>query len=251
MNKNKKTKKSKLNVKGIVLSKGFYITLATLIIVFGTAAVVRKLTESVGIDNTEFDGDAWADAVASAENETTDKETDSGQVDEVYYETEIMENDFPVMSEPTVATGKELSKEETVAKLNMALPLNGEIIREHSPDEHVYYKTMNDWRTHNGIDIAAEEGDVVSAAAEGVVEKVYEDNKLGIVVEIGHEGGIKTRYANLENKSFIEVGRKVAKGDAIGSVGKSSVIEGKDKAHIHFEIIEEGESREPSQYIPL
>ena len=249
MNKNKNKKKSKVNVKGIILSKGFYITLATLIIVFGTAAVVRKLTGNVKIEKPSFDEVAWTEAAESAELENNEEELERS-LEEIYYEPDEIE-EIPQMTQPTVAVNSEMTDDEIIGKLSMAFPVDGEIIRKHSPDEHVYYKTMNDWRTHNGIDIAAEEGMVVSAAADGVVEKVYEDNKLGVVVEIGHEGGIKTRYANLEDINFIEVGRKVAKGDAIGSVGKSSIIEGKDKSHIHFEVMQNEESCEPSDYIKI
>ncbi len=249
MNKNKKTKKSKLNVKGIILSKGFYITLATLIIVFGTAAVVRKLTGNLKVEKPSFDEVAWTEATenVSIENNEADLER---SLEEIYYDPNEIE-EIPQMTQPTALVNNEMTEEQLIEKIGMSFPVDGEIIRKHSPDEHVYYKTMNDWRTHNGIDIAAEEGMVVSAAADGVVEKVYEDNKLGIVVEIGHEDGIKTRYANLEDINFIEVGRKVAKGDAIGSVGKSSIIEGKDKSHIHFEVIKNDESCEPSEYIKI
>ena len=249
MNKNKKTKKPKVNVKGIILSKGFYITLATLIIVFGTATVVRKLTGNMKVEKPPFDEVAWTEATESANIENNEADLERS-LEEIYYDPDETE-EIPQMTQPTVAVNGEMTGDEKIEKLSMSFPVDGEIIREHSPDEHVYYKTMNDWRTHNGIDIAAEEGTVVSAAANGVVEKVYEDNKLGIVVEIGHEGGIKTRYANLEDINFIEVGRKVAKGDAIGSIGKSSIIEGKDKSHIHFEVIQNDESREPSEYIKM
>ena len=229
------------------MSKGFYITLATMIIVFGTAAVVRKLTGGVVINQSSFDETAWKEAVESAKAE---EEPLLEDVEEVYYDSVVTEPELPVMSEPTVAVSRELSFEEAVEKLGMKLPDDGKILREHSPDKHVYYETMADWRTHNGIDIASDEGAVVCASADGVVEKVYEDNKLGIVVEIGHEGNIKTRYANLSDLNYIEVGRKVAKGDTIGSVGKSSVIEGKEKPHIHFEILRNDESVNPLEFIP-
>ena len=122
-------------------------------------------------------------------------------------------------------------------------------LTEALPDKHVYFEKMNSWRTHDGIDISAEENTIVKAAAKGVVEKVYEDNKLGIVVEIGHDGGIKTRYANLADINYIEVGRKVAQGDTVGSVGTSSLVEGKEPSHIHFEILKKDESQNPAEFI--
>ena len=242
---NKKNKKTKVNVKTVLMSKGFYITLATLIMVFGTAAVVRKFTADVEINNSSFDDTAWMAAVEEAEK------TDIAEISESQEEKEILNEDFPKISEPTAMVNAKMTDEDIIKTLNMSLPLKGTITRKHSPTEHVYYKTTDDWRTHNGLDISSKSGEIVSASADGVVEEVYEDDRLGIVVLIGHEGGIKTLYGNLADKDFIEVGRKVAKGDTIGSVGNTSLIEGNDKPHIHFEIIKDGESQNPSLYIPL
>lgn len=247
---NKKNKKTKVNVKAVLMSKGFYITLATLIMVFGTAAVVRKFTADVEINNSSFDDTAWMAAVEEAEKTETEK-PGIDKVSERQEEKETLNEDFPEISEPTAMVNGEMTDEEIIKTLNMSLPLKGTITRKHSPTEHVYYKTTDDWRTHNGLDISSKSGDIVSASADGVVEEVYEDDRLGVVVVIGHQGGIKTLYGNLTDKDFIEVGRKVAKGDTIGSVGNSSLIEGSDKPHIHFEIIKDGESQNPSLYLPL
>ncbi|MBR2916141.1 MAG: M23 family metallopeptidase, partial [Clostridia bacterium] len=179
-------------------------------------------------------------------NENTDDE-ETGEI--LLPENQaLIAEDFPPVAVPA---SKELSEEEILEKLGMIFPVNGKIIKEYSPDEFLYFSSMGDWRTHNGIDNSGDKGAIVSAAADGVVEEVYEDDKLGIVVTIGHEGGIKTLYANLADKKFIEVGRKVSKGDAIGSIGNSSVLEGEDKAHLHFEITKHGETQNPSQYISL
>jgi len=247
----KKAKKSKISVKGIVLSKGFYITLATMIIVFGTAAVVRKLTEGVVVNKASFDETAWTDVVENAKTdmEETIATEDAIVVEEIEYNPPSAQELLPVMTEPTTPVNKEMSFEEVIKSLDMKMPVEGEIIRDHSPDKHVYFEKMNSWRTHDGIDISAEENTIVKAAAKGVVEKVYEDNKLGIVVEIGHDGGIKTRYANLADINYIEVGRKVAQGDTVGSVGTSSLVEGKEPSHIHFEILKKDESQNPAEFI--
>lgn len=46
----------------------------------------------------------------------------------------------------------------------------------------VYDETMADWRTHDGIDIAADYGAVVSAMASGTVTQVYHDDRYGTTV---------------------------------------------------------------------
>lgn len=252
MNKNKNKKdKAKFNVKSVMASRGFYITLLTLIMVVGTVAVVRKFTVNVNTSSSSFDDEAWESALSEAKIDSSQAPDMSEEIP-ISEEVPTFEEDFPDITDgETVTASKELSEEEIIATLNMSMPCNGKISRGHSPDKLIYSKTTDDWRTHNGIDIAAEKGSVICAAADGVVEEVYEDDKLGVVVVIGHEGNIKTLYANLQDLNFIEVGRKVAKGDTVGAIGNSSILEKKDEAHLHFEVFFGNESKNPSEYIPL
>ncbi len=251
MNKNKKNTKQPLSFKTLVANKGFYIALLTLIMVVGTVAVVRRFTAGITTNSTVFDDEAWESAIAQA-NEDEDLLPDADEEAPIDKAPSDTAEEFPPMvSGETVTASKELSLDEIIKELDMASPCTGKISREHSPDKLIYSKTTDDWRTHSGIDISAKNGEVVEAAADGVVEEVYEDEKLGITVVIGHSGNIKTLYSNLQDLSFIEVGRRVAKGDTIGAVGDSAIIEKKDKSHLHFEVIYNNESQDPSEYIPL
>jgi len=108
---------------------------------------------------------------------------------------------------------------------------------------------MDDWRTHNGVDIAAAVGDPVKAAEDGVVSKVYEDEFLGIVVEVDHQNGITSLYGNLQNIDFISTGVKVKQGDIIGGVGTPGALEADLDPHLHFEVMCNGQLKDPSEYI--
>lgn len=252
----KKTNKPKISFKGIMAKKGVYITLLTFIIVLGTAAVIRKLTPKVEVGNETFDDTAWKNAVASAAtdekrgNEDADADASGDYNTLEDGGTKESGGDLYEEENEVIPVSKELNKTEIIAALNMSAPIAGEISKKYSPDDLIYSKTMNDWRTHSGIDIAANSGDIVSAAADGVVEEVYEDDNLGVVVVIGHGNGVRTLYGNLQDKNYIEVGRKVSKGDSIGAVGDSSILEGKDGAHVHFEVTKDGNYENPSEFIP-
>src|SRR5699024_5051625 len=54
-------------------------------------------------------------------------------------------------------------------------PVSGQTLAGFSGDELVYSETLGDWRTHNGIDLAADAGDEVRCARAGTVSAVYED----------------------------------------------------------------------------
>ena len=72
------------------------------------------------------------------------------------------------------------------APLVFTWPVNGAVIAGFSVEALAYNETMGDWRTHNGLDIAASLGTQVLAAASGTVSAVYEDDLMGTVVEIDH-----------------------------------------------------------------
>lgn len=88
-------------------------------------------------------------------------------------------------------------------------------------------------RLHAGVDMLAQTGDPVMAAADGVVTEIGEDPGYGRNVTIRHAGGLTTRYAHMARFAKIAVGDTVQAGDGIGFVGSTGSSTG---AHLHFEI---------------
>jgi len=135
---------------------------------------------------------------------------------------------------------------ETVA---VAAPLTGDMIGTYSMDKLAYNATMRDWRTHDGVDIAAEAGAKVSAACGGSVTAVYDDDALGRVVTISHDGGYVTTYANLDENTFVAVGDTVKAGDVIGAVGTTAKLELSEGPHLHFAVTCGGQSVDPATFL--
>ncbi len=129
-------------------------------------------------------------------------------------------------------------------------PARGEISKGHSETVLVYSLTTDDYRTHSGVDIAGNIGDIVVSAADGYVKSVYEDPMWGTCVSIVHEGDATSYYMNLAKDSTgdIAVGDKVSAGDVIGAVGESAIIELADEPHLHFELKIDGVSVDPEDY---
>lgn len=135
-------------------------------------------------------------------------------------------------------------------KLTFTSPVVGEVTKGHSLDMPVFSSTLQEWRVHTGIDISADEGTKVFAAADGVVGKVYNDAMLGKTVEITHEGGIVSLYSNLDTTGIaVAEGDTVKAGAVIGLVGDSSISELAEEGHLHFAIKVNGVSVNPLDYI--
>jgi murein DD-endopeptidase MepM/ murein hydrolase activator NlpD len=104
-------------------------------------------------------------------------------------------------------------------------------------------------RMHAGIDIAADVGTPVMAAADGVVEySDWNSGGYGNLVEIRHADGSMTRYGHL-NRSLVQVGQKVKQGEQIAEMGSTGYSTG---PHLHFEVhtASDGGSVDPISYLP-
>ena len=125
----------------------------------------------------------------------------------------------------------------TVTKpLQTASPVEGETVMVYAVDQLSYNPTTRDWRTHNGVDIAAKEDAPVCAAADGIVQKVYVDDTMGTTVVISHDGGYMTTYASLAKEVSVAEGDKVALGQKIGTVGETTLLENAIGSHVHFSV---------------
>lgn len=125
------------------------------------------------------------------------------------------------------------------------LPIDGELLTEHSFDSLIYSKTLEEWRSHLGIDIKASEGTKIKAPLDGTIKEVYKDDLWGMVVVIDHGQGLETKYANLGTLEMVKPGIRVNKGDYIGTVGKSANIEMMMDSHLHYEAIKNGKIIDP------
>jgi len=139
--------------------------------------------------------------------------------------------------------------EEKVENPTFEMPVKGEIMKEYAKDNLVYSDTLKEWTTHNGIDIKAEKTTVVNTSAEGKVKAIKNDPRYGITVIVEHANGFQTVYANLLSTEFVVEGEELEKGQAIGTIGNTATFEIADDAHLHFEILKDGEYLDPELYI--
>jgi murein DD-endopeptidase MepM/ murein hydrolase activator NlpD len=134
--------------------------------------------------------------------------------------------------------------------LSFVSPAVGTVIKSHSATTPVFSTTLEEWRIHTGIDISCDDGAEVCAAEAGVVSRIFNHPMLGKTVEITHNETHKSLYSNLDNLSVsLNVGDEVEAGAVIGKIGDSSVSELAEEPHLHFEMVVNGESVNPLDYI--
>jgi len=99
---------------------------------------------------------------------------------------------------------------------------------------------------HSGIDLAAPQGTDVYAARDGRVAESGVNAVLGQYVVIAHEGGWSTVYGHLSQRR-VRLNDRIESGMIIGNVGSTGESTG---PHLHFEVRNRGEPRDPEPLIP-
>ncbi len=96
-------------------------------------------------------------------------------------------------------------------------------------------------RDHLGVDLSAKRGQLVNAAAKGVVLSAGWNGNHGLQVVVQHEGDVTTRYSHL-SRVLVEPGEVLDQGDVLGLAGKTGLATG---VHLHFELWRGSEPSDP------
>lgn len=214
--------------KGWMRDKGYYIVLVLCIAAVGISGYLY-FTQSATPT-----GDA-APTVSMAQDQETAATSDDSS-------SNTTAGDSSQQSESTDDAA------ETDAPLQLQLPVQGAVEQVFATDHLAYNATTQDWRVHNGVDLTAQEGTSVCAAAAGTVSAVMEDDFMGFTVEISHDGGYTTRYCNLASDVPVQVGDQVQAGAVIGTVGSTAKLELEQAPHLHFEVCRGEELLNPEAY---
>ena len=175
----------------------------------------------------------------------------------------VSATDAPVLDDiPVVATqprqetpestqGTEATVPVTRKPLQTVSPVEGQVVAVYAMDSLTYNPTTRDWRVHNGMDIAAEEGSKVCAAADGTVYTIYDDETMGMTVVIRHQDGYITRYASLAAEVLVKTGDTVKMGQQIGWVGNTALMESAIGFHVHFSVTRNDVPVDPAEFLAL
>lgn len=147
----------------------------------------------------------------------------------------------------TVAATKRTTKKSKSSSIKLEMPVPGETTKKYDNEELQESKTMQQWETHEGIDIACDMGTEVKAAQAGKVVDVYKDETVlqdlktgfGVTIVIDHGDGIRTVYCNLADEVKVKKGDTVKQGEVIGTVGDTAVREASsiEGSHLHFAVL--------------
>lgn len=203
--------------------------------------VPRRKTHVVKPGETGFDvamdeGVAWS-AIAAANGIKPDARLRPGQKLAIPTLTAAP----PVRpAEPSITTEPAKALPDTAAPA-FAWPVQGKVLRP-------FVVGKKGQAGHDGIDIQADKGTAVRAAAAGkVIFAGPGPEDYGLTVIVWHAGRWTTTYSYL-GKITVKVGDKVKAGERIGLVGQTGVA---SEPQLHFEIRRNKRPQDPARYLPV
>jgi murein DD-endopeptidase MepM/ murein hydrolase activator NlpD len=107
------------------------------------------------------------------------------------------------------------------------------------------------WRTnpwsefHQGLDLAADDGTPVHAAAAGIVVSAGWEGGYGLKVDLDHGNGYHTWYCHL-SRAGVSPGQHVSKGETIAAAGSTGESTG---PHLHYQVMRDGVAVDPMPYL--
>ena len=190
--------------------------------------------EAVAGNTDAEDESAQMTGNQSAKNAQSTDGKDGTQMADGIFDTEETSSDGVIVDKDGVIVANAYNEGGA-----LVWPVEGEVILPFSMDTTVYFKTLRSYRCNPGILIAAEEGENVLAAYEGVVDSVSEDKEHGTTVTVIMGNGYKAIYGQLMNVT-------VAKGDTIttaqniGEAAAPSSYYTEEGTHVFFELMKNG-----------
>ena len=238
--------------------KGFYMVLLLCLVLLGASGfyLYRTVSAPVALEQS-VSGQSEVTVTSPLPEESTPT-TQVEVISEPVADSEPVPDETASDAAPTEEAPAETEPAETIAAAEpepeaaapaLYWPTGGEVVTAFSADELTYNAAMGDWRTHNGIDIAAGLGADVCASADGVVEQITDDPVTGTTLTLAHENGLRTVYGALDADSVaVAEGDSVTCGDMLACVGSSAGEEG-SAAFLHFAVTADGESVDPLDYL--
>lgn len=226
------------------LSKGYYVLLFCMVVLGGASvAITFKAYNLFAKEDYELYAKDNID-----ENQTVSTISNSEISPSKNEDNSNIENNTTNAAGAKVGTNSTSNKQTqtTVKPLSFSKPISGEIQKQYSIDKVIYSKTLELWKTHDGIDIAADIGTNVKAIEKGTVEKVYEDSFYGTTIVIDHGQGYKSSYSNLDKNTSVKEKQTVNKGQVIGKISNTAIGEIKDESHLHFTLFKDNNNVDPT-----
>lgn len=126
-------------------------------------------------------------------------------------------------------------------------PVMGDVILKYSMDSTIFYKTLGVYKCNPAIAIAAEVGNNVGIAADGIVQSVDVSEETGTTVTVGLGDGYVATYGQLD-EVVVKAGDKVTAGQLLGKVANPTAYYTQEGSNVYFKLTKDDVPVDPMPF---
>lgn len=230
----------KENFKNYWKKNGFYMVLtAALVVVLGISGVA-------GYRSGMKDKAEAEKAAEFSQAEVTPEVFDESAVNTAGNTTDI---EGAVAESVAAAEAANATVAETFGDdAKMVWPVEGEILKEFSPDKTIYFETLDQYKCNPALLIKADVNQEVVAAFGGTVESIAEESVNGTTISVDMGNGYRAVYGQMKDVNVKE-GDAIVKGQALGNVAQPTKYFTEEGSHLYFEVTKDNTPVNPQDYL--
>ena len=176
---------------------------------------------------------------------------ENGQAEEVQSSDELADGGELAAEEESVAAGSDLVEGKALtfsADNHLRWPVDGDVLLNYSMDKSIYFSTLNQYKYHPAVVIAAELGSEVRSAARGKVSQIRNDEETGTTLTMELGNGYEAIYGQLADLT-VEEGDTIEAGTLIGYVGEPTKYYTLEGSNLYFQLLKDDDPVNPMDFL--
>ena len=153
--------------------------------------------------------------------------------------------------EESVVAGSDLVEGKALtfsADNHLRWPVDGDVLLNYSMDKSIYFSTLNQYKYHPAVVIAAELGSEVRSAARGKVSQIRNDEETGTTLTMELGNGYEAIYGQLADLT-VEEGDTIEAGTLIGYVGEPTKYYTLEGSNLYFQLLKDDDPVNPMDFL--
>lgn len=139
------------------------------------------------------------------------------------------------LSEGTVETTLHFAESDGLQQ-----PVQSDILMHYSMDQSTYFATLDQYKYNPATIFSAEEGETVTACAQGKVTSIFENEEIGKAVTLDLGDGYEATYGQLAEIT-VQEDSYVNPGEIIGKVAAPTKYYSAEGSNVYFALTHNGE----------
>ena len=119
-------------------------------------------------------------------------------------------------------------------------PVQSDILMHYSMDQSTYFATLDQYKYNPATIFSAEEGETVTACAQGKVTSIFENEEIGKAVTLDLGDGYEATYGQLAEIA-VQEDSYVNPGETIGKVAAPTKYYSAEGSNVYFALTHNGE----------